>query len=195
MTAKLPRKAAEDKLAGGDGQVGWRNRVARRQVASAPWPSFRALPLFLFFPLRVWRTLCIFYEHYFWFHRGRRLTLTRTGHLNMPTYEYLCEKCGYEFEQFQSISAKPLKICPEDRCAQKRWGKGRVRKLVSAGAGLLFKGSGFYITDYRSENYKQAAKKETGAAPGAKPEKSAAAEGKGSGKSESKPASSPKAKE
>jgi len=79
----------------------------------------------------------------------------------MPTYEYVCEKCGHHFEKFQSIADKPLKTCPEDLCAQKRWGRGRVKKLISAGAGLLFKGSGFYITDYRSEGYQQAAKKES----------------------------------
>jgi putative FmdB family regulatory protein len=76
----------------------------------------------------------------------------------MPTYEYLCEKCGHEFEAVRSISAKPLRICPEDLCARKKWGRGRVKKKISAGTGLLFKGSGFYITDYRSEGYKQAAK-------------------------------------
>lgn len=80
----------------------------------------------------------------------------------MPTYEYLCEKCGKEFEKFQSMKDKPLSVCPEDVCGMKKWGKGRVKKLLSAGAGLLFKGSGFYITDYRSENYKAAAKKDTG---------------------------------
>lgn len=79
----------------------------------------------------------------------------------MPTYEYVCEKCGHRFEQFQPITAKPLTVCPEDLCARKRWSKGKVRRILSAGAGLLFKGSGFYITDYRSENYKQAAKKDT----------------------------------
>ena len=79
----------------------------------------------------------------------------------MPTYEYHCEKCGHDFESFQSISAKPLKNCPEDLCAQKKWGKGRVKKKISAGAGLLFKGSGFYITDYRSQKYKDAAKKDS----------------------------------
>ena len=84
----------------------------------------------------------------------------------MPTYEYICEKCGHEFEAFQSISARPLRICPETSCARKKWGRGRVKRKISAGAGLLFKGSGFYITDYRSEGYKQAAKTE--AAP-AKP--------------------------
>jgi len=80
----------------------------------------------------------------------------------MPTYEYVCEKCGHEFEAFQSISAKPLKSCPKQQCAQKKWGRGRVTKKISGGAGLLFKGSGFYITDYRSQKYKDAAKKESG---------------------------------
>ena len=88
----------------------------------------------------------------------------------MPTYEYVCEKCGHEFEAFQSISANPLKNCPEDVCAQKKWGRGRVKKKISSGAGLLFKGSGFYITDYRSDNYKQAAKKANDSKPAAKSE-------------------------
>lgn len=91
----------------------------------------------------------------------------------MPTYEYICKKCGYEFEALQSMSAPPLKICPEDRCVRKKWGHGQVTKKISAGAGLLFKGSGFYITDYRSDGYKSAAKKDsTGgeAKPAAKPE-------------------------
>lgn len=79
----------------------------------------------------------------------------------MPTYEYHCEKCGHDFEVFQSISAQPLEKCPKEKCAQKKWGRGRVTKKISAGAGLLFKGSGFYITDYRSEKYKDAVKKES----------------------------------
>ncbi len=82
----------------------------------------------------------------------------------MPTYEYVCEKCGHRFDQFQSIAAKPLAICPKELCSQKEWGKGKVKRLISGGAGLLFKGSGFYITDYRSEKYKAAAKKESSAA-------------------------------
>ena len=81
----------------------------------------------------------------------------------MPTYEYVCQKCGHEFEAFHSISAAPLKNCPEDACAQKKWGRGKVTKKIGAGAGLLFKGGGFYITDYRSEGYKQAAKKDSAA--------------------------------
>src|SRR5437867_5388871 len=78
----------------------------------------------------------------------------------MPTYEYVCEKCDHRFEKVQSIVAKPLTICPEDLCRLKKWGKGNVKKLISAGAGLIFKGSGFYITDYRSDKYKEAAKKD-----------------------------------
>ncbi len=81
----------------------------------------------------------------------------------MPTYEYVCEKCGHEFEVVQSISAKPLRTCPEEFCARKKWGRGRVKRKISAGGGLLFKGSGFYTTDYRSEGYKQAAKKDSAA--------------------------------
>src|SRR5215207_5660595 len=80
----------------------------------------------------------------------------------MPTYEYACNKCGHEFELFQSMKDKTLTTCPKEQCGMKRWGKGPVKKKVGAGAGLIFKGSGFYITDYRSENYKQSAKKESG---------------------------------
>lgn len=70
----------------------------------------------------------------------------------MPTYEYECQKCGHEFEVFQSIVDKPLSRCPKCR--------GKVRKLISQGAGIIFKGSGFYQTDYRSRSYKQAAEKD-----------------------------------
>src|SRR5690349_19713498 len=84
----------------------------------------------------------------------------------MPTYEYVCTKCGQEFETFQSISAKPLSTCLEDSCGQKKWGRGKVKRKIGGGAGLLFKGSGFYITDYRSEGYKSAAKKESSAGSG-----------------------------
>ena len=105
----------------------------------------------------------------------------------MPTYEYLCEKCGREFEKFQSMAEKPLKTCPKELCGLKSWGKGRVRKLISAGAGLLFKGSGFYITDYRSEGYKEAAKKESGAASGSEGKSASASDTKSAtAKSEAK---------
>ncbi len=67
----------------------------------------------------------------------------------MPTYEYECNKCGHRFEAFQSISEKHLKHCPE--C------NGPVRRLISAGAGLIFKGSGFYITDYKNKPAKSEA--------------------------------------
>jgi putative FmdB family regulatory protein len=121
----------------------------------------------------------------------------------MPTYDYRCDACGETFERFQSIMAAPVKVCPKCR-------KAKVRRLVSAGAGLIFRGSGFYITDYRSEAYKTAAKNESGGtkseggggtseAAGGKSEggvagaSSAAAPGAAS-KSESKPASKPAAK-
>lgn len=78
----------------------------------------------------------------------------------MPTYEYACSKCGAEFELFQSMKDAPIEVCPKDRCPKPRWGKGKVQRQLGTGAGLIFKGSGFYITDYRSEGYKAAAKKE-----------------------------------
>jgi putative FmdB family regulatory protein len=70
----------------------------------------------------------------------------------MPTYEYECTSCNYKFEQFQSIKDKPLKKCP--KCS------GKLKRLVGSGAGIIFKGSGFYQTDYRSPSYKEAEKKE-----------------------------------
>lgn len=99
------------------------------------------------------------------------------------------------------MSAKPLATCPEDICPQKKWAKGKVKKMISAGAGLIFKGTGFYITDYRSEGYKEAAKKDAGAASStssssadSKTSKPAASESKPAAKSESKPAKSAKSK-
>lgn len=59
------------------------------------------------------------------------------------------------------MSEPPLTVCPKELCNRKKWGKGRVSRAISGGAGLLFKGSGFYITDYRSDNYRQAAKKDS----------------------------------
>ncbi len=94
----------------------------------------------------------------------------------MPTYEYHCDKCGHDFEARLSMSAPALKICPQELCAKKKWGRGKVVKKISAGTGLLFKGGGFYITDYRSEGYKQAAKKDAAPAKAeAKPEAKPAA--------------------
>ena len=101
----------------------------------------------------------------------------------MPTYDYQCEGCGHAFEEFQSMSDKPLKKCP--RCK-----KAKLRRLFGTGAAIIFKGAGFYQTDYRSDSYKKAAEKD-------KP----ATDSKGAKKSESKstgeaakPAESGKAK-
>lgn len=79
----------------------------------------------------------------------------------MPTYDYYCEKCKDHFEAFQSMRDDAYAICPREKCLKKRWGKGKVRRLLGAGAGLIFKGSGFYITDYRSDSYQAAAKKDS----------------------------------
>lgn len=72
----------------------------------------------------------------------------------MPTYEYECRQCGHRFEKFQSMKDEPLKKC--EKCG------GDVRRLIGTGAGILFKGSGFYQTDYRSKSYKDKAKSEGG---------------------------------
>jgi putative FmdB family regulatory protein len=73
----------------------------------------------------------------------------------MPTYEYECAKCNKEFEIFQSMKDDSLTVCPKDKCRMKTWGKGKVKRKLGVGAGFIFKGSGFYITDYRSEGYKK----------------------------------------
>ena len=86
----------------------------------------------------------------------------------MPTYEYSCAKCGQNFEVFQSMRDEPFRECPKELCRQKKWGHGKVKRLLGTGAGLIFKGSGFYITDYRSNSYKEGAKKEA-PAPAEKP--------------------------
>ena len=93
----------------------------------------------------------------------------------MPTYEYQCQKCGHRFEKFQSIMADPIKKCP--KC-----GKKAVQRLISGGAGLIFKGSGFYITDYRDSSYTDKAKAESGES---KPAETAAASDSKSGDSKS----------
>lgn len=87
----------------------------------------------------------------------------------MPTYDYECTKCGNNFEAFQSISAEPLKKCPE--C------KGKVQRLIGTGGGVLFKGAGFYQTDYRSDGYKKAAAADKPAAAGAKKDEKSASNG------------------
>jgi putative FmdB family regulatory protein len=82
----------------------------------------------------------------------------------MPTYEYVCEKCNHQFEELQSFKDEPLKVCP--KCHEES-----LRRLFGTGAAILFKGSGFYETDYRSESYKKAAKAEqdAGGKPAAAP--------------------------
>ena len=69
----------------------------------------------------------------------------------MPTYEYHCDACEHNFDEFQSMSEEPLKKCPKCK-------KPKLRRVFGTGAAILFKGSGFYETDYRSDSYKQAAK-------------------------------------
>jgi putative FmdB family regulatory protein len=99
----------------------------------------------------------------------------------MPTYEYVCDKCKHQFELVQSINDDALTVCPREHCGQKTWGKGKVKRLIVAGGGLIFKGSGFYITDYRSKEYKESARKDTAPSPAP-------------GSSETKPAASTKPK-
>ena len=73
----------------------------------------------------------------------------------MPTYDYACSACGHRFEEFQSMSAEPLKKCPACK-------KARLERLIGSGAGVIFKGSGFYQTDYRPSSYGSDAKKDEG---------------------------------
>jgi putative FmdB family regulatory protein len=89
----------------------------------------------------------------------------------MPTYEYECSKCRKNFDAFQSMKDTAYITCPKDKCRMKSWGKGKVKRLLGVGAGLIFKGSGFYITDYRSEGYKSAAKSDSAASTPVTPAK------------------------
>lgn len=90
----------------------------------------------------------------------------------MPTYEYECRRCGHEFEEFKKISDPPRRRCPKCR--------GAVRRAIGAGAGVLFKGSGFYVTDYRSEGYKKAAARDKPSSGGSGEKKTpSASPGKG----------------
>lgn len=104
----------------------------------------------------------------------------------MPTYEYFCEKCGKNFEAFQSMRDQPFRECPKELCRQPKWGHGKVKRLLGTGAGVIFKGSGFYTTDYRSASYKEAAKKESGSGSAGGGEKSGGAK-ESSGKSKESP--------
>src|SRR3954462_3191245 len=80
----------------------------------------------------------------------------------MPTYDYICDGCGHEFEEFESIKADPQTVCPQ--CHE-----ARLRRKIDAGAAIIFKGSGFYQTDYRSESYKQSAAADKPADSSSKP--------------------------
>jgi putative FmdB family regulatory protein len=99
----------------------------------------------------------------------------------MPTYEYRCDACGHELEQFQSIKDAPLKKCP--KC-----GKAKLKRLISAGGGVIFKGAGFWQTDYRSDSYKEAARKD---APPSESKSESKTETKSETKTEAKPAAKP----
>ena len=97
----------------------------------------------------------------------------------MPTYDYICENCGHEFEQFQAITAKPTKKCP--KC-----GKMTLKRLIGTGAGVIFKGSGFYQTDYRSESYRQGEKSEKSTADTGKTKEKASTKSKDTKKTATK---------
>lgn len=110
----------------------------------------------------------------------------------MPTYDYQCETCGHQFEIFQSMNDRRLSRCPKDVCPAKRAqskGKGKVVRQLGTGAGVIFKGSGFYETDYRSDSYKKGAEKAASAEKSSSGEKK-----KDSKKSSSSGSSGPKAK-
>ena len=93
----------------------------------------------------------------------------------MPTYDYECKNCQHTWEAFQSIKADPIKKCPE--C-----GKNQARRVIGPGAGIIFKGSGFYITDYRSDSYKKAASADAKSSDSHKSDTSSSSESKGKSK-------------
>ena len=105
----------------------------------------------------------------------------------MPTYGYACQKCGHEFDEFQSITADPLRKCPE--C-----GKLSLKRLIGTGAGIIFKGSGFYETDYRSENYKKAAESDKGSSASKSGDKKPVKSEKNAGSTETKKSAGEKKK-
>jgi len=93
----------------------------------------------------------------------------------MPTYEYHCAKCDQNFETFQLMREEPFRVCPKQLCRLPQWGHGKVKRLLGTGAGIIFKGAGFYTTDYRSNAYKEAAKKDSPTTPTATGEKPSSA--------------------
>ena len=109
----------------------------------------------------------------------------------MPTYQYSCEKCKKDFEIFQSMKDDAFKTCPKEACRMKTWGKGKVKRQLGSGAGLIFKGSGFYITDYRSENYKSAAKSDSASKESPSSSSSSSDGSSSSGSSSGSPTSPP----
>ena len=101
----------------------------------------------------------------------------------MPTYEYVCDACGHQFDEFQSFSDKPLKKCPACK-------KSKLRRLFGTGAALIFKGSGFYQTDYRSESYKAGAKADSASTSSSESKSETKSETKSEAKSDSSSSSS-----
>jgi putative FmdB family regulatory protein len=101
----------------------------------------------------------------------------------MPTYDYQCDSCGHEFEAYESIMAEPRTDCPECRLP-------KLRRKIGPGAAILFKGSGFYQTDYRSESYKKAAKAESSSSES----KPASSSSEGASKGDSAKAAAPSSK-
>jgi putative FmdB family regulatory protein len=100
----------------------------------------------------------------------------------MPTYDYECDACGHRFELYQSISADPERKCPECK-------KLKLRRLIGTGAAVVFKGSGFYQTDYRSDSYKKSAAADSGSSPST--EKTSGEKTSGEKSTSDKPASKP----
>ncbi|MBI1346499.1 zinc ribbon domain-containing protein [bacterium] len=98
----------------------------------------------------------------------------------MPTYDYACDACDHRWEEFQSITADPIKKCPVCK-------KAKARRLISAGGGFLFKGSGFYITDYRSDSYKKGADADKKTTSGGESKSETKSESKSTGESKAKP--------
>ena len=100
----------------------------------------------------------------------------------MPTYDYECDACGHRFELYQSISADPERKCPECK-------KLKLRRLIGTGAAVVFKGSGFYQTDYRSDSYKKSAAADSGSSSST--EKTSGEKASGEKSTSDKPASKP----
>lgn len=102
----------------------------------------------------------------------------------MPTYDYECQDCGHQFEAKQSMKDPHLTECPRPEC------KGKVKRKIGLGSGLIFKGSGFYITDYRSDSYKAAAKADSAASSSSSSGSSSSSSGSSGSSSSSSPAAS-----